>query len=119
MAGSIVQQKLNSLLQMGKREKYVQYRDVIYYAAAQGEMQLNDTAAAKKMLKQSIKWNVDNAEQKSLSFLLLADISYDGNKWMEAHNFYDSTGASYISDSAASIRLNTRQPSLDKLASRP
>ena len=115
-AGSIVQQKLNSLLQMGKRDKYVQYRDVIYYAAAQVEMQLKDTAAAKKMLKQSIRWSVGNAEQKSLSFLMLADISYEGNKWIESQRFYDSTSASFITDSTASVRLNMRQPALDKIA---
>ncbi len=115
-AGSIIQTKLNSLLGMAKREKYLQYRDVIYYAAAQVEMQLNDTASAKKMLKQSIHWNVDNVEQKSLSFLMLADISYEDSKWMEAHNFYDSTSITYITDSVASLRASLRQPALDQVA---
>ena len=114
--GNLTQEKLNSLLKMAKRDKYVQYKDVIYYAAAQVEMDLNDTAAAKKLLRQSIKSSVDNMQQKSLSFLMLADISYEGKKWIEAHRFYDSVGVSYITDSTRLVRLVTRQPVLDKIA---
>ncbi len=114
--GNITEQKLNSLLNMGKREKYLQYRDVIYYAAARVEMQLNDTMAAKNLLRKSIGASIDNEQQKSLSFLMLADISYEGKKWMEAHRFYDSTGASYITDSMAMAQLNLRRPALDEIA---
>ena len=113
--GSIVQEKLNSLLKMAKRDKYVQYKDVIYYAAAQVEVQLKDTASAKALLKRSIRSNFDNAEQRSLSFLMLADLSYDGKKWREAHNYYDSTQISYIADSTTMARFNTRQPVLKQI----
>lgn len=101
---------------MAKRDKYVQYRDVIYYAAAQVEVQLNDTSAAKALLKRSVASSVDNTTQKSLSFLMLADLSYEGKKWKEAHNYYDSTQASYITDSTAMARLNTRQAVLKQIA---
>ena len=114
--GNTTQEKLNSLLKMAKRDKYIQYRDVIYYAAAQVQMQLNDTAAAKHMLRQSIKSSMGNEQQKSLSFLMLANISYEGKKWVEAHRFYDSTRAAYITDSAQLVRLITRQPVMLKIA---
>ncbi len=114
--GSIIQEKLNSLLKMAKRDKYVQYRDVIYYAAAQVEVQLNDTSAAKALLRKSVGSSIENPEQKSLSFLMLADLSYEGGKWIEAHNYYDSTQGSYITDSAAMARLNERQPVLKAIA---
>ncbi|MDQ2751506.1 MAG: tetratricopeptide repeat protein [Bacteroidota bacterium] len=114
--GNTTQEKLSSLLKMAKRDKYIQYRDVIYYAAAQVQMQLNDTTAAKQMLRKSIKSSMGNEEQKSLSFMMLADISYEGKKWVEAHRFYDSTSVAYIADSTQLVRLTTRQPVLDKIA---
>ena len=114
--GSLIQEKLTSLLKMAKRDKYVQYRDVIFYAAAQVEVQLNDTAAAKQLLRKSISTSINNPEQKSLSFLMLADMSYTGKKWIESHKYYDSISAYYITDSLAMVRLNLRKPVLDKIA---
>ncbi len=114
--GVSVQQKLNSLLKLAKREKYLQHRDIIYYAAAQVELQLGDTVAAAQMLKKSIGSSLENEQQKSLSFLMLADINYDNENWIDAHRFYDSTQAAYITDSAAMQRLSTRQSALQLVA---
>ena len=114
--GAITQEKLNALLKMAKRDKYVQHRDVIYYAAAKVEMQLNDTATARQLLKRSISASMGNESQKSQSFLMLADLSYEGKKWIEAHRYYDSAGGSFVPDSTAMARLTLRKPVLDEVA---
>lgn len=114
--GALTLEKLNALLKMAKRDKYIQHRDVIYYAAAKVEMQLNDTAAARQMLKRSIKASIGNEAQKSQSFVMLADLSYEGKKWIEAHRYYDSAGGSFIPDSLAMARLTLRKPVLDEVA---
>src|SRR4029079_10140681 len=88
---NIINEKLNNLLKMAHRDKYAENRDIIYYAIAQVELEKNDSAAAAQMLKKSIQYNSeDNPEQRSQSFLLLADINYDQQKYKEAKNFYDS-----------------------------
>lgn len=115
--GSTTQQKLDALLRMAKRDKYVLYRDIIYYAAAQVQLQLGNGDEAIALLKKSIANNVDNAEQRSKSFLLLADVEYNQRSWMNAHNFYDSTQtAGSLSDSVEIERVNTRQPAMATIA---
>ncbi len=114
--GATTQQRLNSLLKLARREKYFQHRDIIYYAAAKVELQTGDQPAAIDMLHKSIRYSMDNAEQKSLSFLLLADLSYDDQQWRDAHRYYDSTQASYLTDSAVMARVAMRQPALQTIA---
>ncbi len=115
--GNTTKQKLDALLKMAKKDKYVLYRDIIYYAAAQVQLQLGNTDEAIALLKKSIANNVDNTEQRSKSFLLLADVEYNESKWINAHNFYDSTFyVGNITDSVESERLNTRQPAMNSVA---
>ncbi|WP_170971094.1 type IX secretion system periplasmic lipoprotein PorW/SprE [Ilyomonas limi] len=115
--GATTQQKLDALLRMAKKDKYVLYRDIIYYAAAQVELQLGNNDEAIALLKKSIANNVDNPDQRSKSFLLLADVEYNQRKWMNAHNFYDSTqAAGNLSDSLEMDRLSTRQPAMASIA---
>ncbi len=115
--GTTTQQKLDALLRLAKRDKYVLHRDIIYYAAAQVELQLGNTAEAIQLLKKSVASNIDNPEQRSLSFLLLADVTYTNSQWINAHNFYDSTqAAGSLRDSIDQDRLSTRQPALTTVA---
>ncbi|MGI8950569.1 MAG: tetratricopeptide repeat protein [Chitinophagaceae bacterium] len=113
---NILQQKLNSLLKLAKRDKYIQYRDIIYYAAAQVEMQLNDKKSAVQILQKSIKYSENNPQQKNLSFLLLADITYDNMQYLSAHNYYDSVQVDQISDSVTRVRAQARQSALKDIA---
>lgn len=85
-----LQENLNELLKLAKRDKYVDYRDIIYYAAAQLEMKRSSYNAAKTNLLNSVKYSTDNPQQKSASFIALADLSYDLGNYVDARNFYDS-----------------------------
>lgn len=115
--GNATQQKLDALLKLAKRDKYVMYRDIIYYAAAQVQLQIGNKEAAKESLFKSIKASEENPEQKGMSFLMLADINYDDKEWISSHNFYDSskeTGG--IKDSASAERLLFRNPPMATIA---
>lgn len=114
---NIIDEKLNNLLKMAHRDKYAENRDIIYYAIAQVELEKNDRSAAQQMLKKSIQYNSeDNPQQRSESFLLLADINYDQQQYKEAKNFYDSVDVSMITDSIALKRIDERQPALATIA---
>jgi outer membrane protein assembly factor BamD (BamD/ComL family)/tetratricopeptide (TPR) repeat protein len=114
---SLLQEKLNNLLKMAHRDKYTSYRDIIYYAIAQVELENNNSEAAEQMLHKSIRYNAqENPEQRSKSFLLLANINYEKPDYIAAKNFYDSVDASVITDENEKSLFNDRQAALGIIA---
>ncbi len=114
--GNVMQQRLDALLRLGRKDRYAQYRDIIYYAAAKVELLLNDNTAAVSLLKKSIAASVINPKQKSLSFLMLADITYDNRSYILAHNYYDSILLGQISVQQDYDRAKLRQTALKIIA---
>lgn len=108
---------LNALL---KKNKYFQYRDLIYYNEAEIARANNDDAQAIILLRSSIRANNNvlssGPEQKSKSYLLLGDIDYDHYRFDSASRHYDSVSAGAITDTVAMGRLQYRQPPLKKIA---
>ena len=129
-----IQAAVDALAKMGKRDKYIIYRDIIFYTAAQIELDRNQTAAAKNFLAKSIRYNAGNLPQKSRSYLALADLEFADRNYIAARNDYDSTDISmilpeeadqYKSRKAALAIIATRQEvinrqdSLQKIAAMP
>ncbi len=114
--GNLEQQKLEKLLSLAKKDKYIQYRDIIYYAAAQVELDMKQQSAAIKLLNKSIVAAAQDPKQKSISFLLLADINYDNKAYIPAHNFYDSVVVSQITNADDKARAQLRQSALKIIA---
>lgn len=85
-----LEENINELIKLAKKDKYTDYRDIIYYAAAQLELKRNGEANAKSLLQKSIKYSVNNLPQKSKSFLLLGEISYNNQQFIDAAAYYDS-----------------------------
>ncbi|MEP7318529.1 MAG: tetratricopeptide repeat protein, partial [Panacibacter sp.] len=113
----MLQEKLDNLFKMAHRDKYLGNKDIIYYAIAQVELERKDLTSAEQMLKKSIYYNTEeNPDQRSQSFLLLADINYDQQKYIEAKNFYDSVSMSSINNEDDKNRVNLRQPGLTIIA---
>lgn len=77
---------------MGRRDRYEKYRDIVYYTAAQIELERNNVPGAKEMLLKSAAAATENvnASQRTRSFLLLGDISYEEKNYPDAKRFYDS-----------------------------
>ncbi len=112
---TILQQKLNNLLKLAKKDKYVSYRDIIYYAAAKVELERGNLDGAKELLNKSIKYSVDNTDQKTASFVLLADINYDNRDFQQAYNYYDSASTGSLKDSAELERVTFRHTALQNI----
>ncbi|HRI20380.1 MAG TPA: hypothetical protein PLA68_05480, partial [Panacibacter sp.] len=114
---SILQEKLDALMKMAHRDKYLANRDIIYYAIAQVELERKDPVQAQQMLKKSIFYNTDeNPDQRSKSFLLLADINFDLQQYIPAKNFYDSIDASSLTEERDKNRMSERVPALGIIA---
>lgn len=86
--------KLKELHSMAKRDKYANYKDVIYYAAALFDLkQDNKQSAINDLLKSVANSNADNLPQKQKSYLLLGDVAYDVKLYPDAFRYYDSAKA--------------------------
>ena len=112
---AFLQQKLNKLLQLARKEKYALYRDVVYYAAAQVAIDLHHTNDAKKYLLKSVAGST-NPAQRNASFLLLGDLNYNTKDYVAAHNAYDSIDNNQLAKAADKERVEQRKPSLTTIA---
>src|SRR5688572_653553 len=78
------------LMKMAKRDKYYDYRDVIYYTIAQMEMDRNNIGHAQFNLRKSTENNIDNPELKNKAFLQLAELAFAQRNYRQARDYYDS-----------------------------
>ncbi|MEP6676522.1 MAG: tetratricopeptide repeat protein [Ferruginibacter sp.] len=107
---------IDRLLHMSKKDKFETYRDIIFYSAGDIALQKPDTAAALLYLNKSLHYNENNVSYKNKAFLKLADIAYNQRRYKDAYSYYDSlqTGDSSI----LAERLNeiqTRRTALSKI----
>ena len=117
-SSNIIDKKIASLLHLAQKDKFVGYRDLIYYTAAQIEMERKNYDDAYTYLKKSIKYNtMDNPVQRSISFMALGDVLYEKPDYIEAKNAYDSVDAGSLKDSVTQQRLTARLAALEVIAS--
>ncbi|MBC7903772.1 MAG: tetratricopeptide repeat protein, partial [Gemmatimonadaceae bacterium] len=129
-----IQQAIDALNKMGRRDKYLMYRDIIYYTAAKMEIDRKNPEAAKLLLQKSIRSSAGDMLQKSKSFLALADVSYQQKDFANAKKYYDSVDMATVApeDLAAfgnrkealgmiftQQNIILRQDSLQKIAAMP
>ena len=104
--------KIAALMGLAHKDKYVAYRDMIYYTAAQIEAERKNYTDAYTYLQKSLRYNVNNPAQRSKSFMLLGDLDYLKPDYKIAANDYDSVDASTITSEADQQRLTERLDAL-------
>ena len=75
---------------MAKKEKYADYRAIIYYAAAKIEKFRNHNNEAINLLFKGTTFNRTNIKYRNLNFQLLGDLAFDERKYEIAATAYDS-----------------------------
>lgn len=85
-----IEKNVDQLLKMAKRDKYLDYRDIIYYMAAQMQLEGNNIDGALALLKKSTEVSSNNPAQRNKAFLQLAELSFGKQQYRQAYNFYDS-----------------------------
>jgi tetratricopeptide (TPR) repeat protein len=70
--------------------KNIEYKDQIYYALAELDVKKPDIVSAKSNFSNSVRWSIKNDRQKGLSYLRLADISFNEKDYLSAQKYYDS-----------------------------
>ncbi|HVZ25933.1 MAG TPA: hypothetical protein VG842_07765, partial [Sediminibacterium sp.] len=94
-----LQQNLDQLLKMARRDRYEEFRHIIYYAAATLELSRQHYDAAQSLLIKSAATSGTDLEQKQKSFLLLGDMNYQIRHYPDAYRFYDSIQSLLLQDS--------------------
>jgi tetratricopeptide (TPR) repeat protein len=87
-----IQESINELLKMARKDRYTNFRDVIYYTAAQIELDRNNTEAAKSLLLKATQTSIPSStySQRTNAFLLLGNLSYKERNYRDAKRYYDS-----------------------------
>jgi outer membrane protein assembly factor BamD (BamD/ComL family) len=85
-----IEKNVNELEKMAKRDKYVDYQDIIYYMAAQMQLEGKNYDEAIALLKKSTQVASNNPSQRNKAFLQLAELSYARQQYRQSYNFYDS-----------------------------
>lgn len=111
-----INRNINELKKMARKDSYSKYRDIVYYTAAQIELERKNILGAREMLIRSAAASTENlnAAQRTRSFLLLGDLSYNEKDYREAKRYYDSINVSDpgIPDQAV---LETRKMHLQRI----
>jgi hypothetical protein len=85
-----VEKNVAALVRMAKQDKYVDYRDIIYYMAAQMLLESKDVDGALALLLKSTQYANNGDEQRNKAFLQMAELSFAQKKYRQAYNYYDS-----------------------------
>ncbi|MEO6914773.1 MAG: tetratricopeptide repeat protein, partial [Chitinophagaceae bacterium] len=110
-----VDEAVEALVKMARKDKYTLYRDIIFYTAAVIELERNEPEAAKALLLRSVAYaSLQNPEQRTISYLKLGDIHYDQKFFSPAKRFYDSVDIQNMSPDAAKM-FTARKTALDQI----
>ena len=86
-----IAKNIEALVHMAHRDRYALYRDIIYYTAAQMELERHNKPGAVAFLRLAIKYSVGSANnQRNKAFLQLANLSFEEKDYRSAKQFYDS-----------------------------
>ena len=110
-----IQKNVAELVKMARKDRYEDYRDIIYYMAAQMEMERSDTASAEKFLLKSVAYRNGNDAQRNKAFLQLAEFAFAKKKYRQSANYYDSLQMG-DPDIPNPEKINERKEVLKKIA---
>ncbi len=114
-----VEQTLNDLMKLAKKERFDGYEDVLYYAAGSMALQKPDSALAKELLLKSVSVHdpqaLQNTSLRNKAWLMLADVAYGQKDYVFASNCYDSLIFSDPSLTANALQLQMHQQILKEL----
>lgn len=111
-----IDENIAALVKMAKREKYFEYRDIIYYMAAQMELERNNLAAAQEFLLKAAKYNTfNNPQSRNRTYLELGELAYQQKNYLTAASYYDSLDMADILP-PESEKITKRKEGLAKVA---
>jgi outer membrane protein assembly factor BamD (BamD/ComL family) len=106
---------IGALLSMAKKDKYEQFRDLIYYSAAQLSVQKTDTVKGIDLYKKSIANAISGSSYKDKSFMQMANLAYNQQNYKDARSYYDSVVVFVSENNIDSATIASRKEILGRL----
>ena len=103
------------LTKLAKDIKYIEFRDQIFYALADIELQESNKEAGIGYLEKSASYPPSNKTQKGKTFLRLADVYFDNNEYVPAQKYYDSTLTELDKESVKFSQIKEKNENLTRL----
>lgn len=129
-----IQKNVAELVKMARRDKYADYQDIIYYMAAQMQLEGSRVDEAMQLLLLSTQAPNNNPGQKNKAFLQLGDLSFLRKEYRNAYAYYDSlqlddpgilnpdaikNRKTALIDIVSNLMIRERQDSLQRIAALP
>jgi outer membrane protein assembly factor BamD (BamD/ComL family) len=129
-----IEKNVAELLKMAKRDKFEDYQDIIYYMAAQMQLEGNNIDEALRLLQKSSQFASNDPTLRNRVFLQLAELSFTKKDYRKAANFYDSlrlddpslkdieaitARKTTLKNLATNFEIAERQDSLQRIAALP
>ena len=123
------------LVKMAHKDRFEAYRDIIYYTAAQMELERRNRPGAINFLQLCVKNSPPNGTQRTKAFVQLANITFEDKHYRAAKSLYDSVNMielatqgdigwlndrkSALAIVVAQLQVMDRQDSLQRIAALP
>ena len=123
------------LAKMARKDRFEAYRDIIYYTAAQMELERKNRPGAISFLNLCVRNSPPNGTQRTKAFLQLANLTFEDKNYRAAKSLYDSVNMielanqgdiSWLIDRKAALntlvaqlQVMDRQDSLQRIAAMP
>ena len=110
-----LENSINNLLRMARKDRFENYRDIVYYSAAQLAMQKPDTANAIAYLVKSARYNDANLPYHNKTFFQLGNLAYGQGNFRQAASYYDSLQITSEENYINETELDERKQALAKI----
>jgi outer membrane protein assembly factor BamD (BamD/ComL family) len=107
-----IDKNIQVLVKMARKDRFEAYRDIIYYTAAQMELERKNRQGAINFLQLCVKNSAPNGTQKTKAFLQLANINFEDKHYRIAKSLYDSVNMVELSAQGDIGWLNDRKAGL-------
>jgi outer membrane protein assembly factor BamD (BamD/ComL family) len=131
-----IDKNIQVLAKMARKDRFEAYRDIIYYTAAQMELERKNRPGAISFLQLCVRNSPPNGTQRTKAFLQLANLTFEDKNYRAAKSLYDSVNMieltshgddiSWLIDRkiglaviVAQLQIMDRQDSLQRLAAMP
>ena len=85
-----IEKNIAELVKMARHDRFTDYRDIIYYMAAQMELERNNIGGAQQLLLKAAKYDNGSVSLRNKAYLKLGELALANKDYRQAANFYDS-----------------------------
>ncbi|PKR81385.1 hypothetical protein CW751_04835 [Brumimicrobium salinarum] len=82
---------IEELKKLAKEERYLEFRDQIYFAMSKVELNRQQRDMGKYYLSRSVFYSLNNPRQKGVSYEKLGDLTFEEKNYVSAQKYYDSS----------------------------